>query len=104
MTLLPLFKKFCLGCKNLDGQVKSGRCKTVYESFLFRICFLAASCVGNELRGNPFALFEMGVRNQYTQAEGRFLSHCQFQVLSTGQIPILSMQLTLSHRLLTPNR
>ena len=55
--------------------------------------------------GNPFALVDTGIRDQYTQVEGRFSSRCQFHVLSTGQIPILLKQLTLSHhRLLAPKR
>ena len=52
--------------------------------------------------GNPFALIETGIYDQYTWTEGRFSSLYQFQVLSTVQIPILSIQLTLSHRLLAP--
>ena len=54
--------------------------------------------------GNPFALVETGIRDQYTRVEGRLPSCCQFQFLSTGQIPIFSTQLTLNHRLLEPNR
>ena len=46
--------------------------------------------LGMNQGGNPFALFETGVRDQYTRVEGRFLSRCQFQVLSTSQIPIFS--------------
>ena len=53
---------------------------------------------------NPFALVGTRIRNQYTRVEGRFPSHCQFQVLSIGRIPILSKQLTLSHRFRAPNR
>ena len=60
--------------------------------------------LGMNQGGNPFALVETEIHNQYTQVEGRLPSHCQFQVLSTGQIPILSTQLTLSHRLLALNR
>ena len=29
-TVTRWLKKFCLGCKNLDNQVRSGRSKTVY--------------------------------------------------------------------------
>ena len=54
--------------------------------------------------GNLFALVEMGIHDQYTRVEGRLPGRCQFQVLWTDQIPILLMQLTLSHRLLAPNR
>ena len=41
---------------------------------------------------NPFALVETGIHNQYTRVcfEGRLPSRCQFQVLSTGQFPILN--------------
>ena len=53
--------------------------------------------------GNPFALVETRIRDQYTRVDGRLPSRCQFQVLSTGQIPILSTQLTLNHRLLASN-
>ena len=28
--------------------------------------------------GKPFALVESGIRDQYTRAEGRFPSRCQF--------------------------
>ena len=59
--------------------------------------------LGMYQEGNPFALAETAICDQYTRAEGRFPSRCQFQVLSSGEIPILSKQLTLSHRLLTPN-
>ena len=45
--------------------------------------------LGTNLGGNPFALVETGIRDQYTRVEGRFSSRCQFQVLGTGQIPIL---------------
>ena len=53
---------------------------------------------------NPFALVETGMHDKFTLVEGRLPNHCQFQVLSTGQIPILSTQLTLSYRVLAPNR
>ena len=49
-------------------------------------------------RVNPFVLVETGIRDQYIRVESRFPSRYQFQVLSTGQIPILSKQLTLSYR------
>ena len=45
-----------------------------------------------------------GIRNQSSRIEGRFPNPCQFQVLSTGQVSLLSTQLTLSHRLLAPKR
>ena len=54
--------------------------------------------------GNPFALVETGIPDQYTRVGSRFSSYCKFQVSSSGQIPILSKQLTLSHRLLAPKR
>ena len=54
--------------------------------------------------GKHFTLVEMGICDQYTRVEGRLPSHCQFQALGTSQIPILSTQLSLSHRLLAPNR
>ena len=60
--------------------------------------------LGMNQEGNPFTLVETGICDQYTRVESRLLSHCQYQVLSTGQIPILSMQLTLIHHLLVPNR
>ena len=60
--------------------------------------------LGMNQGGNPFALVEMGIHDQYTQVEDRLLSYCQFLVLSTGQILILSTQLTLTHRLLATNR
>ena len=53
---------------------------------------------------NSFAFVGMEIHNQYTRAESRFSSCCQFQVFSTGQIPILSTQLTLSHCFLAPKR
>ena len=40
--------------------------------------------------GNLFALVEMGIRDQYTRGEGRLPNRCQFQFLSTGQIPIIN--------------
>ena len=46
--------------------------------------------LGMNQGGNPFALVETGVRDLYTRVEGRLSSSCQFQVLSTGQIPILN--------------
>ena len=60
--------------------------------------------LGMNQGGNPFALVETRIHDQYTRVEGRLPSCCQFQVFSTGQIPILLTQLTLSHRLLAPNR
>ena len=60
--------------------------------------------LGMNQERNPFAIVETGARNQYIRAESRFPSRCQFQVLSIGQIPILSTQLTLSHRLLARRR
>ena len=60
--------------------------------------------LGMNQGGNPFALVETRIPDQYVQVEGRFLNRCQFQVLSTGQNPIFSTQLTLSHRLLAPKR
>ena len=81
-----------------------------YEDAIGAIYFLLALCSTTHHRvqlvlgiyhgGNPFALVETGIRDQYTRAEGSFLSRCQFQVLSIDQIPILSTQLTFSHRLL----
>ena len=52
--------------------------------------------------GNPFILVETEIHDQYTRTECRFSSRCQFQVLITGQIPILSTQLTLTYHLLAP--
>ena len=46
--------------------------------------------LGTNQGGNPFALVETGIRTQYTRVEGRLPSRCKFQVLSTGQIPILN--------------
>ena len=46
----------------------------------------------------------MGIHDQYTWARSRFLRHWQFQVFTNDQIPILTTQLTLSHRLLAPKR
>ena len=60
--------------------------------------------LGMNQKGTQFALVETGIHDQYTRVEGRFPSCCQFQVLSTGQIPILSTQMTRSHRLLAHNR
>ena len=54
--------------------------------------------------GNPFALVETGIHDHYTRAECRLWSRCQFLVLGTGKIPILPTQLTLSYRLLAPNK
>ena len=51
--------------------------------------------------GNPGALVKTGIHEQYTLAE-MFSSRRQFQILSTGHIPILSTQLTVSHHLLAP--
>ena len=36
------------------------------------------TCVVNEPRGNLFTFVETEIHNQYTQAENRFSSHCQF--------------------------
>ena len=57
--------------------------------------------LGMNQEGNSF---DLGIRDQYTGTAGRFPSLCQFQVLSTGKIPILKTQLTLSHHLLAPKR
>ena len=46
----------------------------------------------------------LGYETRILDLRVRFLSHCLFQVLSSSQIPILSTELTLGHRLLAPNR
>ena len=51
-------------------------------------------CAGKIPRGNT-----KGIHGQHTRAGSRFSSRYQFQVFSTNQIPILSRQLILSHRL-----
>ena len=85
-----------------------------FEDAIYAVYFLLAPrstthhrvqlVLGMNLGGNPFALVETGIRDHYIRVEGRFPSRCLFQVLSTGQIPILSTQLTLSYSLLAPNR
>ena len=61
---------------------------------------LGPNCVWNVPRGKPIHLFETEIHNQYTRVGSRFSSPGQFQVFSSGQIPTLSMQLTLSHSIL----
>ena len=46
--------------------------------------------IGMNQRGSPFTPVETGIDEQYIRVEGRLTSRCQFQVLSTGQIPILT--------------
>ena len=79
--------------------------KMPYMLYIFRwACTITHHRVHLVLGMNPFALVETEISDQYTWVKVMFLNHCQFQVLNTGQIPILSKQLTLSHRLLAPNR
>ena len=58
----------------------------LFEDAIYAVSFLLALLstthlgvqlvLGMNQGGNPFVLVEMGIRNQYTQVEGRFLSYC----------------------------
>ena len=72
----------------------------LFEDAIYAVYFLLALhstthhgvqlVLGMNQEGNPFALIETGIRDQYTRVEGRLPSRCQFPVLSTGQIIILN--------------
>ena len=86
----------------------------LFEDAIYAVYFLLALhsathhrvqlMLGIKQEGNPFTLIEMGICNHYIWVEGKFLNRCQFQVVSTGMIPILSTELTCSHHLLDSNR